>query len=187
MRIARATAVFLGLSMSAVFAASAVPRPSPEFVISYPGGKQALLSNYRGKVVLLEFIFTTCPHCQVTSQMISKLYTELGPRGFQPLAVAVNPMAMLLVPDFIRDFHINFPVGASERDPALNYLQINGAERWVVPQVVLIDRKGVVRMQTPPLGDEKLQNEQFLRTEIEKLLGEAGAAKRPAHTKKRTT
>ncbi len=187
MRILGATAVLLGLSLSAVFAEAPVPRPSPEFVISYPGGKQALLSSYKGKVVLLEFIFTTCPHCQVTSQMVSKLNTEFGPKGFQPLAVAVNPMALMLVPDFVRDFHVNFQVGASERDPALSFLQINGADRWVVPQMVLIDRKGVIRMQTPPLGDAKMQDEQFIRTEIEKLLNEGGAAKHPVHTKKRTS
>ena len=119
MRSFRALALFLGLSAAGALFAQTVPRPSPEFVINYPGGKQALLSKYRGKVVLLEFIFTTCPHCQATSQMISKLNTELGSKGFQPLAVAVNPMALMLVSDFVRDYHINFPVGASERDPAL--------------------------------------------------------------------
>jgi peroxiredoxin len=184
----RALALILGLSASAAFAAQTVPRPSPEFVINYPGGKQALLSQYKGKVVLLAVIFTTCPHCQVTCQMLSKLNTELGPKGFQPLAVAVNPMAQMLVSDFVRDFHVNFPVGSSERTPALNYLQVTDADRWVVPQIVLIDRKGVIRAQTPPAGDEKMQEENNLRIQIEKLLQEgATVTKQKAPAKKRTT
>jgi peroxiredoxin len=188
MRSLRTLAVFLGFAVFAGFAAQ-VPRQSPELVINYPGGKQALLSTYKGKVVLLEFIFTTCPHCQVTSQMVSKLQTEFGAKGFQALAVAVNPMALMLVNDFVRDFHINFPVGASERDPALRYLQINESDRWVVPQIVLIDRKGMIHAQTPPQGDEKMQDEANLRVQIEKLLqtGGASAGKKSPAAKKPTT
>jgi peroxiredoxin len=186
MRSVRTVAAFLGLSICALFAEQTVPRPSPEFVINYPGGKQALLSQYKGKVVLLAFIFTTCPHCQVTSQLVSKLNTEYAAKGFQPLAVAVNPMALMLVNDFVRDFHTNFPVGASETGPALSFLQISGADRWVVPQVVLIDRKGVIRAQTPPQGDEKLQEETYLRQQIESLLREGTpTSKRSAAPKKR--
>jgi peroxiredoxin len=149
-----------------------VPRPAPEYVISYPGSKQDLLSRYKGKVVALSFIFTTCPHCQVECQMLSKLYSELGPKGFQPLAVAVNPMAIMLVPDFVRDYHVNFPVGASEQPPALSFLKIGPADRWVVPQLAIIDRKGNIRAQTPYNGDEKLQNEGHVRQLIEGLLNE---------------
>jgi peroxiredoxin len=161
-----------------------VPRSSPEFVINYPGNKQDLLSRYKGKVVVLSFIFTTCPHCQRECQLLSKLYTELGPKGFQPLAVAVNPMAVMLVPDFIRDFHVNFPVGASDPAPALSFLHIEPTERWVVPQVALIDRKGNIRAQTPFNGDEKLQEENNLRQLIEGLLKEGSAATRTKVTKK---
>lgn len=186
MRSLRSVAIVLGLSICTLFAEQTVPRPSPEFVINYPGGKQALLSQYKGKVVLLAFIFTTCPHCQATCQMVSKLSTEYGPKGFQPLAVAVNPMALMLVNDFVRDFHTNFPVGASETAPALNFLQISGADRWVVPQVLLIDRKGVIRAQTPPGGDEKMQEEHNLRQQIETLLHEGTpTSKRSAAPRKR--
>lgn len=176
MRRFAALAVLLGALLPALVAATD-PRPSPELVITYPGNKQALLSSFKGKVVLLMFIQTTCPHCQSMVQWVSKLNTELGSKGFQPLAVAVNPMALMLVPDFIRDYHVNFPVGASERDPALSYLQINGAERWVVPQIVLIDKRGVIQKQSPPLGDEKLQDETNLRQLIEGLLQGSSPAK----------
>lgn len=185
MRRLAALAVLLGLSFTA-FAAT-VPRPAPEFVINYPGGKQGLLSSYKGKVVALLFIFTTCPHCQTTCQAVSKIYNDLGAKGFQPLAVAVNPMSLMLVPDFVKDFRVNFPVGASERDPALTFLGINAAERWVVPQIVLIDKKGVIQKQSPPLGDEKLQEEGTLRQQIEHLLGVSASTSKqaPAAAKKR--
>ena len=73
--------------------AQTVPRPAPELVINFPGGKQTLISSYRGKVVLCEILFTTCPHCQHESQLVSKLYQEYGARGFQPVGLAINPMS----------------------------------------------------------------------------------------------
>ena len=65
----------------AAFATETLPRKAPEFVIKLPNGPQKLLSQYRGKVVVLEFLITTCPHCKDTSRLMSKLQTEYGPRG----------------------------------------------------------------------------------------------------------
>ncbi len=57
-----------------------------------------------------------------------------------------------------------------------------------MPQIVLIDRKGVIRAQTPPTGDEKMQEENNLRIQIEKLLQEgATMTKQKATPKKRPT
>ena len=68
-----------------------VPRQSPEYALTLPGGQQELLSKYKGKVVVLEFLFTTCPHCQKSATIFSKLQQEYGPKGFQALGVAINP------------------------------------------------------------------------------------------------
>jgi peroxiredoxin len=197
MRALSACILTLGLCLQPIMAADPSaridqPRPAPEFVISYPAGsasnpgsKQALLSSYKGKVVVLAFILTTCSHCQHECQVLSKLNTEFGSRGFQPLAVAVNDMALMLVPDFVRDYRVNFPVGASNREPLLQFMRIKAEDRWVVPQIAVIDRKGVIRAQTPWNGDEKLQDENHLRTLIDSLLKEgATATKRPVAKKK---
>ncbi|MGI8988644.1 MAG: hypothetical protein ACR2I2_03535 [Bryobacteraceae bacterium] len=50
----------LVLALAAVSAvADSLPRQSPEFAIQMPGGGQTLLSSYKGKVVVLAFLFTT--------------------------------------------------------------------------------------------------------------------------------
>ncbi len=54
-----AAACLFVLAGAAVWAQPPVPRPSPEFVLRYPFGRQELLSQYRGKVIALEFLFTT--------------------------------------------------------------------------------------------------------------------------------
>ena len=55
---ARRAGLVLVLCLSNMVAAATIPRPAPEFVIKGPGGEY-LLSQFRGKVVLLSFLFTT--------------------------------------------------------------------------------------------------------------------------------
>jgi peroxiredoxin len=158
------------------------PRPAPEFTIRYADGNQAPLSSFKGKVVALTFIFTTCVHCQHASQAFSKLYTEYGPRGFQPVGVAINEMANLFVDDFMKNYGVNYKVGFSPLDPVLAFLGISPMERYVVPQIVWIDRKGIIRSQTSPMtGDEQLRTEAYWRSMIETLL------KEPVETTKKHT
>jgi hypothetical protein len=61
----------------------------------------------------------------------------------------------------------------------LSFLGLSLIERFVVPQVVVIDRKGQIREQTEPNPNAPapLQNEQHLRATIEKLLSEGGSGK----------
>jgi thiol-disulfide isomerase/thioredoxin len=152
-----------------------VPRKAPELAVEMPGNKQLLLSSYRGKVVLLEFLFTTCPHCQKAAQMISQINSELGPKGLQPIGVAINEGADRLVGNFVATYQPNFPVGYSKMEVALTYLGLSPIERWVVPQIVLIDRQGQIRYQTPAQGDEQIQNPTVLKQKLLELLNESAS------------
>ena len=163
-----------------------VPRTSPEFVIHFPGGQDQLLSSYKGKVVALEFLWTTCPHCQHSSQVFSQLFQQYGSQGFQPIGVAFNDQGptplQVLVPEFVRNFQVNYPVGFASRDDVLNYLTFSTIDRrLVVPQVVWIDRRGVIRSQTPVQGDANMLSENFWRQQIETLVKEPAAATRHTH------
>ena len=132
----------LGWPLAALLAAQ-VPRPAPEFVIKLTSGQQLLLSQYRGKVVALEFLSTTCPHCQTCSALLDRLYKEYGPRGFQPLGVAFNEMAGMLV-----------------------------------PQLIFIDRQGIIRGQHGGEDDFFKDEEKNMRARIEGLLKEPAAARK---------
>ncbi len=152
--------------------AATVPRPAAEYAIQMPNGKQVLLSQYRGKVVALGFYFTTCPHCQVTCAFLERLSGQFGAKGFQPLGVAFNENSNILVPDFTRSLRLTFPFGPASRESVYDFLQEDPNARGTVPQMVLVDRKGVVRYQSPPAGDEEFFKETTLRKRIEELLSE---------------
>ena len=187
MKFAAATlngaALVVGVSLFACAlsaAEPATPRKAPELAFTVPGQGQKLLSQYRGKVVALEFIFTTCPHCRDASIMMSRLQEEFGPRGFQALDVAVNDNADLLVENFAKDYHIAFPVGYTPQPQMLAFMGFPDPY-FVVPQLVLIDRAGVIRYQTPAHENEawdKLMKPENIRAHIEELLGGGASTKR---------
>ncbi len=185
MRRASVRTLTVGVLLAALALPSAavmppVPRKSPEFTIIQPSGKQTLLSSYRGKVVVLGWIHTTCVYCQAFSATLVRIQKDLGPKGFQPLAVAWNEGAKESIPAFVEKFGIKYPVGYSEWTPIMNYMGFSVMDRPVTPLVVVIDKKGIIRAQTPADGDGKLQNEKRLRELIENLLKEGSAAKSPA-------
>jgi peroxiredoxin len=171
-----ALGIALGFALVSLPAAE-IPRKAPELAVGLVNGQQLLLSQFRGKVVLLEFLHTTCSHCQQSSAMIDRLYKELGPRGFQPIGVAFNENATALVPDFVRQLGLTFPVGVAPRDTVIDYLQHSMMQPLFVPQMIFVDRKGVIRAQHGG-EDEFLKNlEPNVRNEIETLLKEPAPAK----------
>jgi peroxiredoxin len=165
------------LSMAVVAPAAPLPRPSPDFAIHLTPSGQISPTQYKGKVVALAFILTTCSHCQHTTQVLSGLQREYGPRGLQVLAAAFNPMANMLVPDFIKQFQPSFPVGYTDRIPVHSYLDHPETMQMFVPVLVFIDRKGMIRHQY--LGDDPFQQnqEKNLRDTIEALLKEPAGSK----------
>jgi peroxiredoxin len=165
----------LALSAGAIIAQPVV-RPAPDLTVTEPSGAKTTIASCKGKVVVLDFIFTTCPHCQAEGQMLSRLYKEMQPKGLQVLSVAVNDNASVLVPAFVQQFGIPYPVGYAPRETLLQYMGFSEMDLWVVPQIVVIDRKGMVRAQSPVKGDPNLQSEVYMRKLLTDLLAEKSPA-----------
>ena len=178
------------LALTSVLSATD-PRPAPELVIKSATGQEQLLSKFRGKVVAVEFLLTTCPHCQKASQNMQKLYKELGPQGFQPVGIAINEMANMLIVDYAKQFSLTYPIGHSHRDAAMQFLAHPVMMSMLMPQLVVIDRKGIIRHQFPG-GDKFFDNEEKNLREVLLPLLKAGggtaatptsaAPKKPAAT-----
>jgi len=128
--------------------------------------------------------------------MMTKFQEEYGPRGLETFDLAINGLdenrtpadADTLVEEFRRNFQVGFPVGWIPRDQMMSFMGFSMAERMVVPQLVLIDRKGYIHYQTPA-GDSddwsKLMAEDAIRQHIEELLAinNSSATKRATSSK----
>jgi peroxiredoxin len=165
-----------------------VPRRAPDLSFFDSSAKAKSLSNYKGKVVALEFFFIGSMHCVRVAQVLNKLNEELGPRGFQPLAVAFSvphvPQSVAdaaTVDDFVQSYRLSFPAGYTDQENVDMFLGRSAKDAPNIPQVVIIDRAGMVRAQSGNRpGDPKLEDGDSLRALIDGLLKENPAATPPA-------
>ncbi|MGZ4896819.1 MAG: peroxiredoxin family protein [Candidatus Angelobacter sp.] len=175
------TSIFLVMALvTSVFALPTVTvlRKSPEFTIADSSGKSTQLSSFKGKVVVMEFLFVKSEHCMRVATTLNKLNNELGPRGFQAVGIVFDPpnttsTGAQLLPAVVDYFKLTYPMGYASKDDVDNYLGRNGNEILNIPQVVVIDRAGMIRATSGGRGgDPALEDENSLRTLINGLLTE---------------
>jgi peroxiredoxin len=167
--------ILIGLA-TALFAADApkkgpvVPRKAAEFVFLNPGAPQQLLSMYKGKTIVLAFMYTTCPHCQKTAVVLAKVQDEYKAKGVQVLGAVFDRDAAAHAQQFHQQLGLNFPVGYSDTAPVLEFLQHPIDEPYFVPILVFIDKNGTIRGEY--IGDETFLSKQEvnIRAEIDKML-----------------
>ena len=164
--------VFLLLA-AAVALESGVPRPATELKAALPTGSSVSLAQYRGKVVAVEILNTTCVHCQRSAMALEAVYKELAAKGFQVLGVATNEPTPAMVREFLLKTGATFPVGAGDRVAVLNFLELSPVMNFYVPQIVIVDKKGVVRGHYQATDDFiRLDEEGNIRNLANKLLAE---------------
>jgi peroxiredoxin len=169
----RLTALCFVLLTCGLLRAGDVPRPAPPLSVPLPSGERITLQSLRGKVVLLEFFLTECPHCQRTATHLEPIYRDLRPRGLEVLAVAINPDALQRIPDFIHRFNTTYPIALGDSTMVRTFADISAVKQFFVPYIFLIDRKGVIRYEHPG-GDAGFYNDESvnMRAELETLLKE---------------
>uniref|UniRef100_Q01Z23 Redoxin domain protein n=1 Tax=Solibacter usitatus (strain Ellin6076) TaxID=234267 RepID=Q01Z23_SOLUE len=152
--------------------AADAPRPSPPFTIERTTGPALNLRQYRGKVVALAFIQTTCPHCQALTTELNLIAHDYAARGVQFLECAFNPDATATMPGFLEHFKPSFPVGFSNQVAVMSYLQhsVLDPHPLYVPHMVFLDRAGVIRADYPGESDFFRNAGPNIRAELDKLL-----------------
>jgi|SRR5271157_943263 len=168
------TAISISLcAISALIAIAAeTPRPSPPLTIQRLGAPSIELSQYRGKVVALAFIFTTCSHCQDLTRTLGPLSREYSLRGVQVLECAFNDDAQPTIAEFLQNLQPPFPVGWTPRAAAMAYLQrtVLDTRPLYVPHMVFLDRRGIIQADYPGESDFMKDPATNIRAELEKLL-----------------
>jgi len=161
-----------------------IPRPAPALTVPTPSGEKINLADHKGKVVLVKFFLTDCPHCQRSAGIIMPVYKEWKSRGMEVIGVAINPDAKQGIPDFARRFGVTYPMGMGDRLTLTSFAELSAVARFFVPYMFLIDRKGIIRFEHPG-GDQVFYgNEaQNLRSEVDALLKEPV----PASAARKTT
>jgi thiol-disulfide isomerase/thioredoxin len=148
---------------------ASTPRPLADVTVPTPDGKKVHLGQYRGKVMVVALVSTTCDHCIASLQLLSKLQKEYGPRGFQAVGVAANDNAQDSLAGFIR-LQIAFPVGWLDQNTTMQLCDFKREDRPFVPMYLFVDKKGTVRFQYAGKDDFFKNEEKNTRLLIEALL-----------------
>jgi thiol-disulfide isomerase/thioredoxin len=165
--------------------AADLPRKCPDLALHMADGKNLPLSQFKGKVVALAFISTTCPHCQNYTQTLSAIQKDYAAKGVQILATAFNDGAQTLLPAFVQQFQPAFPVTWEDRVSALSFLQISVLNQGYVPKVVFIDRAGMIQKQFEGQDPFFHDPDKNTRTTLDEML-KAPVAQSKASVKKAT-
>ena len=154
-----------------------IGKPAPAFTMQRVGAAPLSLNQYKGKVVVMAFILTTCPHCQNLTRGIVSISKEYAAKGVQFVECAFNAGANAAIPGFVDQFQVPFPVGWADQAQVMGYLGISimEARNFYVPHLVILDKQGNVHGDYPA-QDAFMQNpEANIRAELDKML------KAPAH------
>jgi thiol-disulfide isomerase/thioredoxin len=145
---------------------------APDFTLSTATGQAVRLADYKGKVILLEFFATWCPHCQAEAQHLTRVFGSLPPDRFGFLSVNADSEDPASLYAFDRFFKMPWPTLLDPGSPAGSYKQTGGAGPVtraygvaLYPTFYIVDAKGRVawrndREQPDMLIAQKLHDAQ---------------------------
>jgi len=118
------------------------PEPSfiaPSFELPSLSGGKFKLTDYRGKVVFINFWATWCATCKVEMPSMEKLYQTFKKDGFEMLTISVDK-DMTLIKPFMDEYKLTFPVLLDpESSVAKGDYKTTG-----VPETFVVNQDGII-------------------------------------------
>jgi len=114
-------------------------KPAPDFTLKDANGKVVHLSDYRGKVVLLDFWATWCGPCKIEIPWFEEMERQNKDRGFEVIGIAMDDEGWEVVKPFIADLNVNYRIVIGNDKTAEIYGGVDA-----LPTTFLIDREGKI-------------------------------------------
>jgi peroxiredoxin len=113
--------------------------PAPDFTFPGLDGKMVSLSDYKGKVVLVNIWATWCPPCVDEMPSMEKLYQKFKGENFEILAVSIDEPGLKAVAPFMKKSNLTFPALIDSEGAIKTVYGITG-----IPESFIIDQKGIL-------------------------------------------
>ena len=104
-------------------------------------GKHSLFSEYKGKVLVLDFYATWCDPCRKSVPHLIGLQNKYGDQGLQVVGLNVGgPNDPEKVPAFAKELGIQYPLAIPDEELVTFLLSDEGG----IPQTFIFDREGML-------------------------------------------
>jgi thiol-disulfide isomerase/thioredoxin len=149
-------------------------RRAPSFSLPDSQGRQYDILDFRGKVLIVDFMRTNCPHCAAMSAVLEEVKQKYGDKLAVLSVVNFPDDGPQTVAQYIAGNKVTTPILFDCGTTAVAYMRATSFE---TPHVFLIDSKGTIRndFSYSPMTREMFEGK-ALSAVVEKLLGEAAAA-----------
>ena len=134
----------------------------------YDNGERVSLSDFRGKVVLLNFWYPFCGPCRGENPELQHVLEKYGPKGFEILALNVHPEEDQFVMPYATGNGFDFIQLRSDLEFAKTEFEARG-----MPTNFLLDVEGRKVLKLPPISGTRVRT---LELQIESLLPEESTA-----------
>ena len=111
--------------------------PAPDFNLKDVHNEDVKLSEFKGKVVLLNFWATWCGPCKIEMPWFVEFQREYKDRGFSVIAVSMDEEGWDIVRPFTEDLKLNFPVVIGDDQIADGFGGVAA-----LPTTFIIDKQG---------------------------------------------
>ncbi len=135
-RLLAGAAFFLGGSLTQ---AAGSKIAAPDWQLSDVDGKPVKLSDFKGKVVILDFWATWCPPCRAEIPGFVAIQKKYADKGFTVIGVSLDKEGPSVVKPFMRQLGMNYPVVMGTAKIVGDYGGITA-----IPTTFVIDRQGNV-------------------------------------------
>lgn len=126
---------------SAKYELLAVGKTAPDFALTDLNDKPQRLSDFRGKVVFLNFWATWCKPCREEMPSMEVLYRNFERDGLVVLAISIDRVTTKKdIPPFIKSLNLTFPVLVDSWGQTDKRYKLMG-----VPETYIIDQQGILR------------------------------------------
>ena len=146
-------------------------RRAPGFSLPDVSMKQYDLHDYRGRVVVLDIMQTSCPHCQTLARALERVKAKYGDK-VAVLSVVNPPDNLNTVRQYQQKYGIRTPVLFDMGQMAVSYLRVTPQNPGItLPHLFVIDKAGMIRHDMAySEGQKSLFEEAGLSNMIEPLL-----------------
>jgi peroxiredoxin len=112
---------------------------APDFTLKDADGKTVHLSDYKGKVVLLDFWATWCGPCRIEIPWFTDLERKNKDKGFEVLGVSMDDNGWEDVKPFLAEMKVNYRVVIGDDTTTAAYGGVDS-----LPTTLLIDKQGKI-------------------------------------------